>query len=141
LRKGDKGRWRCRIVDDAREISEEGRCVLKLEMGGGFPYTIGVIRTFAGDGNDNQGGLNDGQLMVTQLPNKRREVDDRHWDDGAGGRELMRRRDEGDGSRVECWTLATTIESRVGLRREASSSSMWTEPAEIARMNSNEEPL
>jgi hypothetical protein len=32
-----------------------------------------MIRTF--DGNDNQGGLNDGQLMVTQLPNKRRQFD------------------------------------------------------------------
>jgi hypothetical protein len=69
----------------------------------------------------------------------------------------MRRRDEGDGSSgkggavgrdqmttvygVECWILATTIECRVGLRQEALSSSMWTEPAEIARMNSNEEPL
>jgi hypothetical protein len=65
----------------------------------------------------------------------------------------MRKRDKGDGSNgkegggagrdqmttvygVECWILATTIKSRVGLRREASSSSMWTEPAEIARMNS-----
>jgi hypothetical protein len=35
-----------------------------------------MIRTF--EGNDNQGGLNDGQLMVIRLPNKRREVDDRH---------------------------------------------------------------